>query len=66
MQARGFLPQQIQIGDQVDHVEIVKIVEERGAEVTQWILAVTASQFRARGKFVIAVSSPCNKHLAVW
>jgi hypothetical protein len=59
MQARGVLPQQIEVED---HIEIL---EEREAEVTQWVLAVTVSQFGPRQNMEVCVISPCNKDHAV-
>jgi len=38
--------------------------KQREAGVTQWILAVSVSQFGARGSIEIAVKSPCNKDRA--
>jgi len=56
MQARGFLPEQIEVED---HVEIL---EEREAGVTQRILGETMSQFGAREKQVSTKSSRHEDH----
>src|SRR5947207_924699 len=56
MQARGVLPQQIEVED---HVEIVE-----GREAKR-ISALTVSQFRPRQNKAVCVLPPCNEDHAI-